>query len=135
MVAQWWDMTTFLQLGFRQMKWWCNDGRTTVQNCLRNRSSVSELFPKIVVFPPKSSHFNRVSSWRLESRPVRPALIRLVSHWMKVSRICWRCSAGIWKKLAAAWFEMKFKVLSVRALSSASSTYGFSSRSWCRVWA
>ena len=22
-------MTTFLQLGFRQMKWWCRDGRTT----------------------------------------------------------------------------------------------------------
>ena len=46
-------------------------------------------------------------SWRLESRPVRPALMRLVYHWINVSRIFWRCSSGIWKKLAEAWLEMK----------------------------
>ena len=40
---------------------------------------------------------------------------------MKVLRICWRWSSGIWKKLAEAWCEMKLSVLRVRDRSSESS--------------
>ena len=36
------DHPDFLHSGFRQLKWWCREGRTMVQNCLTKESFLSE---------------------------------------------------------------------------------------------